>query len=305
MANLLQTSLITEVRRMLDEITITGELVIADTNMEDVASSNFSDTDISDRLNDAARYIAARVKSNHLPSLISNITPTQVNTYLVDNNNKIYLGKSESPKFLRLLGSRVHLFDGTEAMRRTHASHRKLEASGLPASSNNPVYVFEDCSFDIYGDSQNPAGAYGKCVLLPVTTTYETSQFTIVGTSLALTSTAFMQLGQHMVGASVYVDNVLYTTIQTVWSESSATLAGTPADTSGVLKIIVPAAQFLDEKFEAACIQHAVASCYQTLRLLPLANIARQNFVNEVAPYVLPRVRLGIDDQPQQTEPQQ
>jgi len=301
MANLLQTSLITEVRRMLDEITISGELVIADTNMEDVASSNFSDTDISDRLNDAARYIAARVRSNHLPSLISTITPAQVNSYSADNNNKVYSGKTESPKFIRLLGSRVELSDGTEATRRTYSSHRKLEASGLPASGNNPVFVFEDCGFDIYGDSENPSGAIGKCVLVPVTTTYETTQFTIVGTALTLTSIAFMQLGSQMVGAPVYVDGVLQTTIASVSSSSSATLESVPGDTSGTLQIIVPAVQFLDQKFEAACIQHAVASCYQTLRLLPLANLARKNFINEIAPYILPRTRLGIDDQPQQT----
>lgn len=128
--------IITKIRRNLDEVTLTGELVVTDEDMNDLASSNFSDTDLEDRILDAARYIAARVKAVHIPNLLISVTPQDFDL--------------QSPvQILRLVGSRVYAQNTSGedvlAMRRTFASHLKLEnRGGLAADENNPVYVYQD-----------------------------------------------------------------------------------------------------------------------------------------------------------------
>jgi hypothetical protein len=141
MAALVKTELIEELRRLLDEVTLSGEIASVDTDLEDLASSNFSDTDLGERLDDAARYCAARVRAKYIPELITNIETTDV----------------PNTKILRFLGSRVFVVGSdTEtriATRRTMQGHRKMEATGVVSSEENPVYIIEDFEARIVPDA--------------------------------------------------------------------------------------------------------------------------------------------------------
>jgi hypothetical protein len=140
MANLVKANIITEVRRHLDEITLLGEVANLDTDLQDLASSNFSDTELGRRADDAARHIAARVRSQFIPTLIETVSASRFHDYNV----------------LRLLGSRVKVtsddYGQVIATRRTFQGQRKLEARGVPASEEFPVYVFEDWDFRVFPD---------------------------------------------------------------------------------------------------------------------------------------------------------
>jgi hypothetical protein len=127
------SDLIKEVRRGLDEVTLSGVQVATDTDLEDTAASNFSDEDIKDRLIDGTRFLVARAEAQHIPNFVDTLSPSDLS---------VPIGKT-APYVLRLLGSRVNI-DGTECTRRTFASHRKLESSGRAADANHPVFVFED-----------------------------------------------------------------------------------------------------------------------------------------------------------------
>jgi len=148
MANLNKDILETEVRRILDEFTLSGELVITSADMEDVASSNFESIDIGNELDRAARWTTSRVKSTHLPNLIvaSLTVPLRA---------------------IRLLGSRV-TFNSLNANRRTFNGDRKIEVSGRAATDAFPVYIFEDVEFEIRGVAKNPSGATADWIIYPL-----------------------------------------------------------------------------------------------------------------------------------------
>lgn len=141
MAALVKTELIEELRRALDEITLSGETALVDTDLEDLASSNFSDTDLGERLDDAARYVAARVRAQYVPTLVQNIEAVDFPT----------------TKVLRVLGSRVFV-TGSDAVtriatRRTMQGHRKMEATGVASTETNPVYIIEDVEARVIPDA--------------------------------------------------------------------------------------------------------------------------------------------------------
>lgn len=140
MANLVKSTIITEVRRRLDEITLSGETATLDTDLEDLASSSFSDTDLGNRINDSAKYIASQVRAMYLPDLIETVPASRFHDYSV----------------LRLLGSRVKvdsaLYGSVIATRRTFQGQRKLQATGVEASEQYPAYVFEDWDFKVFPD---------------------------------------------------------------------------------------------------------------------------------------------------------
>lgn len=127
------SDLIKEVRRGLDQVTLSGTQVATDTDLEDTAASNFSDEDIKDRLIDGTRFIVSRVKAQHIPNFVTTLSPSDLSVPM----------DKTAPYVLRLLAGRTEIA-GTPATRRTFASHRKLESSGRAASSNHPVFVFED-----------------------------------------------------------------------------------------------------------------------------------------------------------------
>lgn len=147
---------VSEVRRHIDELTLAGEDVITDADVQELLSSNFSDTDITDRLHDGGRYIAARVRSQYIPALIIDIEPDDFAIPYVS-----------AKKILRFLLSTVKLSDGTQCDRRTRNSHRKLESSGQAASATAPCFVYEDFLFEIYDGSTNPVGSGAKAVKVP------------------------------------------------------------------------------------------------------------------------------------------
>lgn len=140
MANLLQSEMLTRVRRRLDEITIGGEIALTDTDLQDLASSNFSDDAINNMLNDAARNLAARVKAQYLPDLIETVETTRFHDYQSN----------------RLLGSRVKVTSTTYgeviATRRTFTGNRKLNASGREVTEQFPAYIYEDAILKIFPD---------------------------------------------------------------------------------------------------------------------------------------------------------
>lgn len=140
MANLVKSEIITEVRRHLDEITLSGEVANLDTDLEDLASSNFSDTELGYRINDAAKYIAARVRAQYTPTLIETVPASRFHDYNV----------------LRLLGSRVKVtsseYGEVIATRRTFQGQRKLQARGVAVTTQFPAYVFEDWDFRVFPD---------------------------------------------------------------------------------------------------------------------------------------------------------
>ena len=140
MANLVQADMITKVRRRLDEITIGGEVAITDIDVQDLASSNFSDNDLQNRLNDAARNLAARVKAQYLPDLIETVETTRFHDYQSN----------------RILGSRIKVasteYGEQVATRRTFLGNRKLNSSGRTTTTQFPVYVYEDAILKILPD---------------------------------------------------------------------------------------------------------------------------------------------------------
>ena len=140
MANLNQTDMVTRVRRRLDEITIGGEVAVTDTNVQDLASSNFSDNALQAFLDDAARNLAARVKAQYLPDLITTVKTTRAHDYQMN----------------RVLGSRVKVtsseYGEVIATRRTFTGNRKLNASGRAVTDQFPAYVYEDGILKIFPD---------------------------------------------------------------------------------------------------------------------------------------------------------
>lgn len=145
MANLVKANIVTEVRRHLDEITLSGEVANLDTDLQDLASSNFSDSELGKRADDAARHIASLVRAQYIPTLIETVPASRFHDSGV----------------LRLLGSRVKVtsddYDEVVATRRTFQGHRKLEARGVPADEQFPVYVFEDWEFKVFPDPVDEA----------------------------------------------------------------------------------------------------------------------------------------------------
>ena len=147
MANLVQSTLLTEVRRRLDEITLSGESVLLDTDLEDTASSNFSDEDLKLRIEFAARNLAANVRAQYLPDLVETVAPARFMDHYP----------------IRLLGSRVKVTSSTygeqRATRRTFQGHRQLQARGVATSEQHPAYVYEDHMLKVFPDPVDQASS--------------------------------------------------------------------------------------------------------------------------------------------------
>jgi hypothetical protein len=167
--------LVEQVRHELDEVTLSGEMVLTDSSLEDRASSNFSNASIKDRLMDATRHIAARVRATYLKPFVITVTPADFDPPY----------DTTTPKILRLVGTQVTAEDSgaskIDATRRTMAAHLKLEnGRGLNAREDYPVFVFEDFELLVQNgiDSvkeakavrvpgQEPAQKYSDVVALP------------------------------------------------------------------------------------------------------------------------------------------
>lgn len=214
----------------LDEVTLSGESVITDSDLEDTASSNFSDASIKDRLMDATKYIVARVRAAYLDNFTTTVTPTDFESPYDDT----------SPKILRLLGGRVAAEDsgGTaiDCTRRTFAAHLKMENQrGVNADENYPVFVFQDFELLIENGTSNPLEA--EAIRVP--------------------------------------DNK--------YGDVTA----------------------LPDIFEGAVVQHAVFSCFETLRLTEEATNAKKRLDEELREYRLPFRSTRNQKQQQQEQQQQ
>jgi len=128
--------LITQIRRGLDEVTMTGQATATDTDIQDTLASNFSDEDLKDRLISGVRFIASRVQASTIPEFIETLSPSDISVPMDET----------APYVLRLLGSRIEV-DGIQCDRRTFSGHRKMESSGREASANYPIFTFE--SFEL------------------------------------------------------------------------------------------------------------------------------------------------------------
>jgi len=212
------SDLVEQVRKELDEVTLSGEMVLTDSDLEDTASSNFSDQSIKDRLMDATRHIAARVRANYLDEFVITVSPSDFQPPYNAN----------SPQILRLKGGQVTA-GGTKCTRRTFAAHLKMENQrGVSASADYPVFVYQDFEFLV---ANGGSGGVKEA-------------------------------------EAIRVPNDKY------------------AD-----------ATKLPDIFEAAEVQHAVFSCFETLRLAEQAKTAKKRLNEELSNYRLPFRMAGGEQQ--------
>jgi len=154
MANLVLADIVEDVRRGLNEITMSGEVPLVDADMEDLASSNFETNDIENRVNRAARYVAARVRARYLKDLMETLLPTALGTFQV----------------LRLLGSRSKV-NAIIAQRRSFTGDIKIEATGRAASDAFPAFTYEDFELQVRGDTVNPSDSTVAIIRVPANVT--------------------------------------------------------------------------------------------------------------------------------------
>lgn len=160
MANLIQSDIVADVRRGLDEITMSGEIPLVDADMEDLASSNFEDDDLQRRIDRSARYVAARIRGRFLRDLMETINPDDLSNY----------------QTLRILGSRTRV-GSVIAQRRSFAGDIKVQASGRAASDAFPSWTYEDHELQVRGNTLNPATATVSLIRLPVDVTELDNRF--------------------------------------------------------------------------------------------------------------------------------
>ena len=168
---------IQDVRRALDEVTLEGVAVRDTTDFVDYASSNFSDSDLEDRIADAGRYIVARVQSRYLPAFIEAVTPADVSALEYNPDNESPPGSVEN--FSRLLGSRVSMavnetqtpIEYAKASRWSFVLRRKhLTRKGITPNEYYPYYVFEDNEFMVEsGSSADTGPGSAEVVTVPKT----------------------------------------------------------------------------------------------------------------------------------------
>jgi hypothetical protein len=138
---------VSEVRKQLDEVTLTGDLAVYAQEFEDLFSSEFSDDDLRDRVLDGARYLSARVRARYQPDNVrqlssgnaGEITPSE--DRILDDPR----GDNVQP-MIRVLPTRVEI-GGNEAQRRTLLGNEKIEDTGRSATASEPAYAYQDFEF--------------------------------------------------------------------------------------------------------------------------------------------------------------
>ena len=122
--------LVQEVRREIDEITLPGERVPSDSDLENRASSNISDNAIKDRLMDGTRDVVSRVKGTHLSAFVITVTPSDF--------DPPYDGST--PSIVRLLGSTVKAEDSNQNMvEATRQLEAELDAGEIDVENPLPT----------------------------------------------------------------------------------------------------------------------------------------------------------------------
>lgn len=269
---------ITDVRRAVNEFTLNNESIAFDADMEDRASSNFSDEDIADRALDTARAIAARVRAAHLTDpavtysttgrsgLVQVINPT-VKAQMTppgDNNTAEY-------PFTRLLASRV-LLDSATADRRSMNAH--IMSSGLEPTVSKPVFVYSDHEFvmatsNTKSTSSHPPGA------LPTLDPWDGTGADPGTAKASVVMVPMFVNDATVVGAVGDIPGM--ETAGVKWLNSgweSSTLA-------------IP----MDSKFYRPIVNGVLSSCYLTIRQPDVAIAYRARMMQEIAEYLHPRYR--------------
>lgn len=138
-------NVITRVRREIRQITFSSESTQTDADAFELTTSNFSDEDLAERINDAVNTLASVVKAQHVPQLVTK-----------------YTSIAGAEGSFRLLPRRVfRIYDSTgdgapdtkvRCMRRSVDSHRRLEKSGRSATEQRPLFTYDDGVLMIYPD---------------------------------------------------------------------------------------------------------------------------------------------------------
>lgn len=136
--------IIKRVRRMLDQVPFNNESVTTDSDVLGSISTNFSDENLTGRVNSAMRVIASRAKAQHVPQLVKKYTTIT----------------SAESQALRILPRRVfRVYDSTSdgssdtsvrCMRRSVDAQRRLDESGRKATDDYPIFTYEDGVLEIY-----------------------------------------------------------------------------------------------------------------------------------------------------------
>jgi hypothetical protein len=136
-----------EVRKTLDEVTLSGDLAVYAEDFEDLFSSEFSDEDLRDRVLDGARYISARIRSRYQPDNVREVDSSTTGEIDLTNDRIIDDPRGDDVQpMIRLLNTRVEV-GGNEAQRRTLLGNDKIESTGRAATASEPAYVYEDFEF--------------------------------------------------------------------------------------------------------------------------------------------------------------
>lgn len=138
---------VSEVRKQLDEVTLTGDLAVFAEDFEDLFSSEFSDDDLRDRVLDGSRYLAARVRARYQPDNVRQLSSGNTGEIDTSNDRVIPDPRGDNVKpMIRLLPTRVEI-GSNEAQRRTLLGNQKIEDTGRAASADEPAFVYQDFEF--------------------------------------------------------------------------------------------------------------------------------------------------------------
>lgn len=159
MPNIEPQALLGEIRRYLDEITLAGDRATDDAEMTDTGSSHFSDLDVYDAMDDAARFVASRVHDAHVPDLIEDYAPFPAS----ESRPVVPVASLPAvlPPFYRLIGESVRvLSSGATARRVTRlTAEQLLKGRGVTPSSTHPTFVYEDAEFTPLAGAASLAGS--------------------------------------------------------------------------------------------------------------------------------------------------
>lgn len=135
--------LVTRIRRRLDQVPLSQESVDTDSEVLGSISTNFSDEDLLERINKAQRAIVSNVKAQHVPQAITkktSVTAVEQDAVRV-LPRRVFVSTDGGTNFKR-------------AFRRSVDTQRRLESRisspGREATSDYPVYVYENGRFEIY-----------------------------------------------------------------------------------------------------------------------------------------------------------
>lgn len=147
---------ITQVNRSLGKIPIPGETTLEDSDAVESVTEVFSDVNLLQRINRSQQALAADVKLQHLPGLWET---------KFEGANGIFDVAMVRPLFSRVFRDKsgTGAGDWVRCKRRSSASSKRLEATGLKASDEYPVFIYTDGRLTVL-----PEGNQVKFFYVPV-----------------------------------------------------------------------------------------------------------------------------------------